>query len=1622
VEPGKYQYALQACRKDSAGIPECGAQTKPITVTVTEEILEKYDTTEPPADEMVPDSGESQAVIGGPDEFRPGMWADPNKIGQGWSFYWANRLALSQNPSNAYDLYAIWYTFEAKTKINGSAEPGFPPVPDEYTQYRPIVATSTLVLEANNKYQGSLRIKRLGQNPTLWWVGSVTVNFGSGSGSPASIVWTNVNFKRQLLSGVDNVNYIVGHTNVQPADSDISHYAGLWGNTDASYFIVDNVGSYSEAIQAIFYDDAGDPTWIQAEHGTVPQAGEISLCFYHIPGGFQPDLTQTTIPAARYTNGCDPLNATFSNRNGKRVFNTSETASYWVNFTLPAGTGGNSPSGGSVSIGTSSSPATLTKAANFHRIWSNSGSSCEVTVATPSCTINLTWFTDSDYPQATAYSYNSTTGQRTAIATSTDPAMLNVPATLSAVGTYTFELRMKASTTSALIAQSSPFTVTQGAVASPTNLVASWTNQANRQYSVLWNHATPSGISHYELHETQPGGSTNTVTISPGTTLSKAYSRAAGPFGTYSYKVRACTSTQCSAYTSSINWAVTDPGTPVAASRPWSENQYGPLTTDRVYHYAMGYHFRPEVNGDITELGGFFNGVKTVKLFNRSTGALLAQATVSSNNAWSFVPITPVAVTAGTEYTVAAYIAGNGASFRASISMPVTYGSIRILSSTYTPTDVNPNAIPINELSSTMFGQADIGFVAGGVATPQPPTISPIANQQHPEGGSVSLQVSASDSDGTITGYSASGLPTGLSINSTGLISGTIALGAAGASPYNVTVTVTDSQSLTAQRTFTWTVTPPTAGSTFTAFYDSFELSTWNNLWTQDSQNDWLLSTQRATAGTKSAEVDGLATDAQLISIPIDLQAANKATIEFDWLIESSLIAGEYIAFDASIDGGNTWVEHKRLRADVDQENTWISEQAIVSNISSLRLRFRGKMSSSTKDANVDNVKVTATIPAGNRVDVFLDDFEINRSWVRNQQGSDTATLGLWERGNPLGTTYEGNTYQLDATTSGSNSLVTDRRGGTTEYDVDGGVTSISSPNITLPAGGADYRLNFNYNFAYASSAASLDRFAVYVVSGGTETKVHEEIDANNVQPGAWRSLQLNLSAFAGQSIRIKFVADDDTATGVLVEAQVDDVQVSYFQPSPNTPPVIANPGNQSHVQGTTINDFVIGVNDAESDQISCSFSGLPSGLAGSVNSNQDCQVDGSISAGPGTFAVTVTANDGNANSSPVNFNWTVTATPTNGVEDIPDDQLTNIVARSTAHNATVGAVAGSPNVSGGQAVYTIPITVSLGRQGMQPELSLSYSSRGGNGVAGMGWSITGLSSISRCPATMAQDGFTRGISISDTDRLCLDGQRLIKVSAGGYWANGAEYRTEVDSFARIKLNGSGGATSTSLSFTVESKDGLIRTYAYSANAKSDSGSSRTLSWLLTEEKDRAGNTIHYTYSDHAPGSAGDHQINTIAYTGLNSTSGNRKVSFGYDTRCIGSDCDRNVAYTAGYKNIQTARLSSITTCISAGSCSATGFARRYVLNHSISSATGRMILDSITEQGWNEATGQAFSLPPTTFVWSDEPPQFSSPEVFSRNVGGIETPITNVCDYLPRSTPLVHQPEECVEGAPPTG
>jgi hypothetical protein len=159
-----------------------------------------------------------------------------------------------------------------------------------------------------------------------------------------------------------------------------------------------------------------------------------------------------------------------------------------------------------------------------------------------------------------------------------------------------------------------------------------------------------------------------------------------------------------------------DTGSGDQAQTPWQSNAPSNVNTGYGWNYAMGYHFTPEVDGYITGLGGLFDGSKSVRLFDRSSGELLADTEVQANYDWAYTNLnTPVPVTAGSEYTVAVYLAGSGGAYHYPLAdnFPQVYGDVRIDGATYVYTGSNPDARPTYSLTNIMYGVADIEFVPG---------------------------------------------------------------------------------------------------------------------------------------------------------------------------------------------------------------------------------------------------------------------------------------------------------------------------------------------------------------------------------------------------------------------------------------------------------------------------------------------------------------------------------------------------------------------------------------------------------------------------------------------------------------------------------------------------------------------------------------------------------------------------------------------------------------------------------------------------------------------------------------------------------------------------------------------
>nr|WP_268873561.1 putative Ig domain-containing protein [Streptacidiphilus neutrinimicus] len=157
-------------------------------------------------------------------------------------------------------------------------------------------------------------------------------------------------------------------------------------------------------------------------------------------------------------------------------------------------------------------------------------------------------------------------------------------------------------------------------------------------------------------------------------------------------------------------------------------------------------------------------------------------------------------------------------------------------------------------------------------------TVTNPGDQTGTVGTAASLQVSASDTATGTLSYAATGLPAGLSIDSsTGLVSGTPT--AAGTS--SVTVTATDSTGPSGSASFTWTVNPGSSGCTAQQLLGSPGFETGSaSPWTATSGVISDSSSEPAHSGSWDAWLDGYGstttdTLAQSVAVPAGCTNAN---------------------------------------------------------------------------------------------------------------------------------------------------------------------------------------------------------------------------------------------------------------------------------------------------------------------------------------------------------------------------------------------------------------------------------------------------------------------------------------------------------------------------------------------------------------------------------------------------------------------------------------------------------------------------------------------------------------------------------------------------------------------------
>ncbi|WBQ03409.1 S8 family peptidase [Kribbella sp. CA-293567] len=176
---------------------------------------------------------------------------------------------------------------------------------------------------------------------------------------------------------------------------------------------------------------------------------------------------------------------------------------------------------------------------------------------------------------------------------------------------------------------------------------------------------------------------------------------------------------------------------------------------------------------------------------------------------------------------------------------------------------------------------------------------------------------------------------------------------------------------------------------------------------------------------------------------------------------------------------------------------------------------------------------------------VFSTDFEQTTGWAFNTEGTDRATSGRFEIGDPQATNYSGKTMQPGNTVSGTKALVTGAPAGTAvgDHDLDGGATSATSAPIQLPTNG-DLKLTMSWYLGHLSNSAGADYLRVRAVTPTGSTVLFDKKTTSADTAATWNTATASLTPLAGKSIRL-IIEAGDISGGSLVEAGIDDLRIT---------------------------------------------------------------------------------------------------------------------------------------------------------------------------------------------------------------------------------------------------------------------------------------------------------------------------------------------------------------------------------------------------------------------------------------------------------------------------------------------
>ena len=241
-----------------------------------------------------------------------------------------------------------------------------------------------------------------------------------------------------------------------------------------------------------------------------------------------------------------------------------------------------------------------------------------------------------------------------------------------------------------------------------------------------------------------------------------------------------------------------------------------------------------------------------------------------------------------------------------------------------------------------------------------------------------------------------------------------------------------------------------------------------------------------------------------------------------------------------------------------------------------------------------------------------------------------------------------------------------------------------------------------------------------------------------------------------------------------------------------------------------------------------------------------------------------------------------------------------------------------------GDGTLDFPITIPPGRNGLQPNLSVSYNNNGSSSIVGYGWDIA-IPFIS----VDTKFGIPQYIGNQETESYLFNGEELVMQNGNALYIPHRQSTTVSRNTAGVrvffpKVEGSfskierHGTTPSTYYWIVWDKSGAKYFYGQGANSRLSSASGNRAKWMLEKVQDKNGNYIQYNYiiKNYTTGNLVDGKellISQIIYTRSETTGGllDKTVNFSYDSD-LRADANFNFRY--GFKEVNAAKLLKIST------------------------------------------------------------------------------------------------------------